>query len=122
MAESGYSCLLTVGGYTGDSLTEIRLRLTMDTHDATGLGSDYKQRMRGLKAWELTGRKNYTGDPVFVSQLDGQTVSLTVSITNAAGTVVFSGAGWITEGDLTLPEGVGTENVTVQGVGAPTSV
>lgn len=120
-AKTGYSCTLSVGGAIAN-LTEVNIETTRETHDSGDLGDEWQERNTGLKAWTVTGRLNYNGsNGVAISKLDGN-ASVAVTITNAGGTTIFSGSGWINRGTLALPMGVGTGEVAVQGTGAPTTI
>lgn len=120
-AKTGYSCTLSVSGAIAN-LTEVSIEGTRDTHDSGDLGDEWQTREPGLKSWTVTGRLNYNGsNGVAINKLDGN-ASVAVSVTNADGTTLFAGTGWINRGTLALPMGVGNGEIAVTGTGAPTTI
>lgn len=125
-AKTGYSCTLSVGGVSVANLTEVSIEATRDTHDSGDLGDEWQTREPGLKAWSVTGRANYNGtNAVMVSQIAGVDASVVVEIKRPDGTTtatIFKGNGLLNRGTLALPMGVGTQEVAVQGTGAPSTI
>lgn len=120
--KSGYNASLTVGTYTGTSLRNVTATINGETIDVSDLESIWRQTVPGLSGWEVTGTKAVTTEAfldIAAAAISGQT-SVGVTVSNPAGTTVFSGAGWITAASLTYPQGAAEETITVTGNGAPT--
>lgn len=122
--KSGYNASLTVGSYTGASLTDVTVTLSGQTIDVSDLSDIWRSKTYGLLDWELTGIKNVATE-AFLELMKpaggAAQTSVAVTVTNPAGTTVFSGLGWITHASLTYPRGAATEEITVVGNGtAPT--
>jgi len=123
--KSGYNASLTIGSYTGASLTNVTVAINGETIDVSDLSDTWRARTPGLLDWELTGTKNVASE-AFLDLMKptgaAAQTSVGVKLTNPAGTTVFSALGWITQAVLTYPRGAASEEITVVGTGTPPTV
>jgi predicted secreted protein len=112
---SGYNASLSIGtGYTGAELTNVAVTVNHEPIEVSDLASTWKERVAGLKSWEVTGSKNFATQAFLTLAASGNT-SVAVAVKDQDGTTIFSGAGFVTRGLSTFPQGAATEEVTIQG-------
>ncbi|MFA5715269.1 MAG: hypothetical protein WC998_05995 [Candidatus Paceibacterota bacterium] len=121
--KSGYNASLTVGGYTGASLTNVSVSISGETVDVTDLADAWRNRARGPLDWEVTGTKNVDTVDFLTLVATGSTAmpSLGVTVKNMTGSTIFSGIGFPTRASATLPMGAATEEITIQGMTYPST-
>jgi len=106
--KSGYGASLTVGSYTGAELTEVGVAMDNEAIDVADLADYIAQVDVGQTTVVVTGRANYNATVHFLSMVvsaSSSAASVGVTITDPAGSVVLSGAGFVTRGTWTAPKG-----------------
>lgn len=123
-SKSGYTAVLSVGGYSGAELTNVSVTVNHEPIEVSDLASTWKEKTKGLLDWELSGSKNYATQAFVTLAAAGQTsVAVAIYGPNSATTAVFSAVGFVTRGMATFPQGAATEEITVVGNGtAPTVI
>jgi len=123
-AKTGRNCALTVGSTTIALLTEWTIEAEMDSAEAGDLDDEWVDTEPGLKRWRLTGRTNFDGAHApLLSQLNNQaSTTVSIYITNAAGTTFFKGNGWQIRGTVHGPQGMGDGEIVVVGNGQPSTI
>lgn len=119
--KSGYNASLTVGTYTGASLTNVTATINGAPIETTDLSSKWVSRVAGPMDWTVTGTKNVATEVFLDLVATGSTAmtSLGVKVTNPTGSTVFSGVGFANTASLTFPQGPATETITLVAKGAP---
>ena len=120
--KSGYKASLTVGTYTGTSLTDVTLSISGETIDVSDLSSYDRQKVMQKQSWEITGSKNVLTTTLLAAlwkksegsaSAAGARPSVGVGLHNPTGTCVFSATGWVTQTVITYPMGAITETWTI---------
>ncbi len=120
---SGHNASVTIGGYTGASLTNVSVSINGETIDCSDLSSHWQDNAPGVWSWSVTADKNYASEAFLTLAHTAGTdhTSVSVTVTNQTGTTVFAGVGWITAATLTFPKGAATESITITGDGEGTT-
>lgn len=113
--KSGFNASLTIGTYTGASLTDVSISISQATIDVSDLSNVWTQRAAGLKDWTISGRKNYVSQDFLTLAAAG--TSMVVKVKNQAGVVIFSGVGRVSQGSLNFPMGAANESIEIQSAG-----
>jgi hypothetical protein len=119
--KSGKHATVTIGSYAGAELYNVEVRVTADLVDVTALDDDWAATVPGIGHWEVRAEKYYATEAflTLVQATPLASTPLTVTVKDGAGTTVFAGTGYVTEGSFLIPQEAVTERLVIQGTGAP---
>ncbi len=122
--KTGKHATLTIGSYTGADLFDCEVTIGAELVEVTALNDDWQVNLPGTGRWRLSAEK-YFATEAFLSLAAGTPGAATpvnVQIKDPDGqTVLFEGSGYISEGQLRVPNRAMSERIVVEGTGAPTT-
>lgn len=132
--KSGFNATMSISGtlYEGTSLTDVSISINNGTIDVSDLTDTWAQRADGLKDWTISARKNYvTAEFMMMAGASGAStvvdaktyywpappMEVKVFTPGNSTTAIFTGVGYVTKGDLSLPMGAANESIEIQSDG-----
>ena len=123
--KTGKHATLSIGSYTGADLFDCEVTIGADVVDVTALNDEWQANVPGTGRWRVTGEKYFVTEAFLALAVGtpGAATPVTVTVTGPDGqTVLFQGDGYVTEGQLRVPNRAKSERVVVEGTGAPATV
>jgi len=121
--KTGKHATLTIGSYSGADLYDCEVTISADLVEVTALNDDWQVNVPGTGSWRVTAEK-YFATEEFISlaaATPGALTPVTVTVKGPDGqTTLFQGSGYVTEGQLRVPNRAMSERIVVEGTGAPT--
>jgi len=122
--KTGKHATLSIGAYTGADLFDCEVTIGADLVDVTALNDDWQINLPGTGRWRLTAEKYFVTEAFLslAAATPAATTPVTVQLKAPDGqTTLFQGEGYITEGQLRVPNRAMSERIVIEGTGAPTT-